>query len=53
MRFLMSFLVAFSCTTSSAPSRAAETDAVAWEMDYVKAVADARRTGKPIFLIFR
>lgn len=40
---------------ASAPAAAPKFDAakLGWHADYDKAVAEARRTGKPIFLVFR
>jgi hypothetical protein len=39
--------------TADAQSRKADPAAFGWHTDYDAARAEARRTGKPIFLVFR
>lgn len=51
-------LTAFAVLLAAAPAATAQTRKVepakyGWHTDYAAARAEARRTGKPIFLVFR
>ncbi|GHC66424.1 hypothetical protein GCM10007100_37840 [Roseibacillus persicicus] len=48
--FLFSTLVA--CSTPNPPTPP-EIGAVRWQTDHDKALAEASRTGKPVFLLFQ
>ncbi len=43
----------FAAITSFAPELRAQDDGIQWLSSYKEAIAEAKRTGKPIFLEFR
>jgi hypothetical protein len=46
-------VVAFLLVALASPTFAQEEDTLEWFKDYPKAIAEAKRTNKPIFLEFR